>query len=256
MIRMDTFRKTLSALIFSTVCFSLSAMMAPKSVQAATLTTLTFDELPTQPVDDLSFKGVTFDFKLNGENSNAATYNVERKLNLGGLFGVEEAFYFLDLSPPVLEVGAPGILTLDFAMSTSNIMFDVAKLGDFRFQPLPKLTVQLFDEDFTSLGITEVTLDEELIDDFPSPIRDSVFGTTFTYSGTPVKRAVVDFTNNSGSWGFDNLSYLTAEQTASVPEPGSVLGLLAFGALGAGSVMQRKHKHQIKAHLIAGEKDS
>jgi hypothetical protein len=253
---MATFRKTLSAFVFSTVCFSLSALIAPKSVQAATLTTLTFDELPTQAVDDLSFKGVTFDFKVNGEDSNAANYNVVRKLDLEGLTGIPGAFALLDLSPPVLEIGAGGMLTLDFSMSTSSIMFDLAKLADIRFQPLPKLTVQLFDEDFTSLGITEVTLDEELIDDFPSPIRDSVFGTTFTYSGTPVKRAVVDFTNNSGSWGFDNLTYLAAAQTASVPEPGSVLGLLAFGALGAGSVMQRKHKHQIKAHLIAGEKDS
>ncbi|MEP0808997.1 PEP-CTERM sorting domain-containing protein [Coleofasciculus sp. FACHB-SPT9] len=239
---MATFRKTLSALVFSTVCFSLSALIAPKSVQAATLTTLTFDELPTQPADDLSFKGVTFDFKVNGENSTAATYNVERKLNLGGLFGVEEAFYFLDLSPPVLEIGAPGILTLDFAMSTSNIMFDVAKLGDFRFQPLPKLTVQLFDEDFTSLGITEVILDKTFVDDFPSPLRISVSGTTFTYSGTPVKRAVVDFTNELGSWGFDNLSYLTADRTASVPEPASVLGLLALGAFGATSRLKRKQK--------------
>lgn len=163
-------------------------------------------------------------------------------MNLGGLTGIPGAFARLDLSPPVLEIRALGMLTLDFAMSTSNIMFEVAKLGDFRFQPIPKLTVQLFDEDFTSVGISELTLDEELIDEFPSPIRDSVLGTTFTYSGTPVKRAVVDFTNDSGSWGFDNLSYLTATQTASVPEPGSVLGLLAFGAFGATSRLKRQQK--------------
>ncbi|MEW5859611.1 MAG: PEP-CTERM sorting domain-containing protein [Cyanobacteriota bacterium] len=219
--------------------------MAPKSVQAATLTKLTFDELPTQPVDGLSFKGVTFDFKVNGEDSTAATYNVVRKLDTYGLPGVGELD--IDLSPPVLEIGALGILTLDFAMSTSNIMFDVAKAGDYRFLPIPKLTVQLFDEDFTSLGITEVTLDKDVIEGFPSPLRDSVVGTTFTYSGTPVKRAVVDFTNNSGSWGFDNLSYLTADQTASVPEPASVLGLLALGAFGATSRLKRKQKKQINS---------
>ena len=76
--------------------------MAPKSVQAATLTTLTFNELPTQPVDDLSFKGVTFDFKVDGIDSTAATYNVVRTLDLLEIAGRPPGsiLYNLDLSPP------------------------------------------------------------------------------------------------------------------------------------------------------------
>ncbi|MBD2743738.1 PEP-CTERM sorting domain-containing protein [Coleofasciculus sp. FACHB-1120] len=217
--------------------------MAPRSIQAATLTTLTFNELPTQPVDDLSFKGVTFDFKVDGIDSTAATYNVVRTLDLSEIAGRPPGtiLYNLDLSPPVLATNAPGILTLDFTMPTAELMFDVASLVNFQFQPMPTFTIELFNEALSSISIQQVLLDEDIIDVFPSPVREAVVGKTFAYNGTSVKRAVIDF-SNTGSVGFDNLTYQAATQTASVPEPGSGLGLLALGALGATSRLKRKQK--------------
>ena len=241
---MTTFRKTLSVLAFSTIFSgSLSALMAPKSVQAATLTKFTFNELPTQPVDDLSFKGVSFDFKVDGIDSTAATYNVVITLDLSGIAGRPPGtiLYNLDLLPPVLATNAPGILTLDFTMPTAELMFDVASLVNFQFQPMPTFTIELFNEALSSISIQQVLLDEDIIDVFPSPVRETVVGKTFAYSGISVKRAVIDF-RNTGSVGFDNLTYQAATQTASVPEPGSVLGLLALGALGATSRLKRKQK--------------
>ncbi|MEP0850839.1 MULTISPECIES: PEP-CTERM sorting domain-containing protein [Cyanophyceae] len=239
---MATLRKTFSALTFSTICsVSLSTLMAPESVQAATLTKLTFDELPTQPVDDLSFKGVTFDFKVDGIDSTAATYNVVRTWDLSEIGGLPPGtlLYNLDLSPPVLATDAPGILTLDFTMPTAELMFDVARLVSF-LEPMPTFTIELFNEALSSISIQQVILDEDTIGIiFPSPIRAAVVGKTFAYSGTSVKRAVIDF-SNTGSVGFDNLTYQVATQTTPVPEPASVLGLLAFGALGATKVMKRK----------------
>jgi phospholipase/lecithinase/hemolysin len=37
-------------------------------------------------------------------------------------------------------------------------------------------------------------------------------------------------------------SVVNSEPSSSVPEPGSALGVLAFGALGVGSRLKRKHK--------------
>ncbi|MEP0789824.1 MULTISPECIES: PEP-CTERM sorting domain-containing protein [Cyanophyceae] len=240
---MATLRETFSALTFSTICsVSLSTLMAPESVQAATLTKLTFDELPTQPVDDLSFKGVTFDFKVDGIDSTAATYNVVRTWDLSEIAGRPPGtlLYNLDLSPPVLATDAPGILTLDFTIPTAELMFDVASLVNYSpFPPMPTFTIELFNEALSSISIQQVLLDEDIIGIFPSPIRAAVLGKTFAYSGTSVKRAVIDF-SNTGSVGFDNLTYQAATQTTPVPEPASVLGLLAFGALGATKVMKRK----------------
>ncbi|MBD1833726.1 hypothetical protein H6F61_13815 [Cyanobacteria bacterium FACHB-472] len=224
--------------------------MAPESVQAATLTTLTFDELPTQPVDDLSFKGVTFDLKVDGVDSTAATYNVSTIIDALPLFRV-------DYSSPALEIASPGILTLDFATPTPIVMFGIEFIRDFRDPRTPVFTVGLFDVELMSLESSEVTA-SETDNLLPSPLRGAFFDASFAYNGTQVKRVVVDFSKGNLALpiGFDNLTYQAATQTASVPEPGSVFGLLAFSALGAGSVIQRKHKQQIETYLIAGEQDS
>ncbi len=236
---MATVRETLSALAFSTVCsVSLSGLIASTSVQAATLTTLTFNELPTQPVDDLSFMGVNFDFKVNGEDSTDAIYNVERNIDLTGIGG---EVIPLDPSPPVLEISTPGILTLDFITPTGTLMFDVAREVDFRFESTPVFTVELFDEAMRSLMLAEVGLNEIILEGLPSPLRSVVVGSNFAYSGTPIKRTVIDFRNTvSSSVGFDNLTYKTDAQHTPVPEPASILGLLALGAFGAGSVCKRQ----------------
>ncbi|BCU14338.1 hypothetical protein OA58_19330 [Microcystis aeruginosa NIES-88] len=47
-----------------------------------------------------------------------------------------------------------------------------------------------------------------------------------------------------GAWTFDTFRLTTDNQSnnQTVPEPTSVLGLLAIGALGAGSILKRKLK--------------
>ena len=124
-------------------------------------------------------------------------------------------------------------------MPTAELMFDVARLVNFQFQPMPTFTIELFNEALSSISIQQVLLDEDIMGVFPSPVREAVVGKTFAYSGTSVKRAVIDF-SNTGSVGFDNLTYQVATQTTPVPEPTSVLGLFAFGALGATKVIKRK----------------
>src|SRR4030042_1041498 len=65
--------------------------------------TLTFDELPTQSVDGLSYNGITFGFKVGGNPSTDATYNA---------IGPGTLTYLQD---PTLEGTPAGILILDFA---------------------------------------------------------------------------------------------------------------------------------------------
>src|SRR5262249_3375462 len=72
---------------------------------------LTFDELPFQPVDGLSYKGVTFGFTVNGQPSTDANYHS---------FGPGKLTYVQD---PSLEGNTLGTLTLTFAKPTTVLQF-------------------------------------------------------------------------------------------------------------------------------------
>jgi hypothetical protein len=201
-----------------------AAFIALGTGGAAQAVTLTFDELPFQPVDNLSFQGVTFDFKVGGVDSTDASY---------GAGGPGIITFVQD---PSLEGTASGILTLDFATAISTLQFGVA-LSTFA-SLTPGFTVELFDPALMSLGITPVN-------------TSSLFSFTeglFTYSGAPVTRAVIDFTENFtygelNRFALDNLIYEPAISTP-VPEPASLIGLLALGAFGAGSRILRKHQQK------------
>jgi hypothetical protein len=165
--------------------------------------TLTFDELPTQPVDDLSFMGVTFDFKVGGVDSNDARYN---SLGPGIINYVQD---------PSLEGTALGILTLDFANPMRFLQFGVALST---LNPLnPGVTVSLFDAALDPIGVIPLNT---------APIISFSEG-QFTYYGVPVARAVLDFNEaGAGRFALDNLTF--------VPEPATLVlvgaGLLAMGA--------------------------
>lgn len=79
------------------------------------LTTLTFDEIPTQVVDGLSYSGVTFAFTVNGVPSTDAYYNRA---------GPGQIAYLQD---PSLEGTDYGVLTLTFDKPTTVIEFGVAR---------------------------------------------------------------------------------------------------------------------------------
>jgi hypothetical protein len=181
-------------------------------------TTLTFDELPFQPVDNLSLLGVTFDFKVGGVDSTDAIY---------GAGGPGTITFVQD---PSLEGNAAGILTLDFTEPTSLLNFGVA-LSTFG-SLTPGFTVELFDPALMSLGITPVNTSSLL----------SFTEGLFTYSGAPVTRAVIDFNETAaGRFALDNLTFGGSQ---SVPEPTSTLGVLAFGAFGGGSLLKRKRQQK------------
>lgn len=179
-------------------------------------TTLTFDELAPQPVDDLSFMGVTFDFKVNGIDSLDASYSA---IGPGAIDLVQD---------PSLEGTSAGILTLDFDTLISELQFGVS-LNTFDFLT-PGFTVELFDMDLNSLGVTPVDT---------APLVSFTEG-LFSYTGAPVSRAVIDFDESAtGRFAFDNLTFTSVSvEPESVPEPATLLGVLIIA--GFGYVTKRK----------------
>jgi hypothetical protein len=183
-----------------TTCI-LVGLMSTGVVNAAV--TLSFDELPKQPVHGLNYKGVTFGFTVGGSPSTDAVYN-----DIGpGLIT-----YLQDSS---LEGNAAGTLTLDFDMPTDQLAFGVA-LNTFS-AARPGYVVQLFNKSLVSLGI---------FSEDTNPLMIWSEG-LFTYSGTPVSRAVIGFNHQiANRFAFDNLKFNP------VPAPGAVL----LGSLGLGLV--------------------
>ena len=204
---MHTGRK-LALAVFGTACITFAYS------GSALADTLTFDELgsPT-PVDGLSVKGVTFDFKIDGVDSTDAIYNQSFPPQL-------PPNLFVNLQAPILEGNATGILSLDFAQPISELQFAV---GVESLAPVSSaLSVELFAPDSNSLGITSVNTSKLAI----------LSEGSFAYSGVPVQKAVLNFDQTKFGldpsldprFSVDNLSY------TAVPEPSSLLGLFAIGA--------------------------
>jgi len=166
--------------------------------------TLTFDELPTQSVDGLSYMGVTFGFTVGGSPSLDARYNA---VGPGNTVFVQD---------PSLEGDSAGILTLDFTPRPTDLLrFGVALNS---LQPLaPGFIVRLFDKNLAFVG------------GFPMNTSPLVLWTEgqFTYGGPPIRRAVIDF-NHLGTTRFalDNLTFNP------IPAPGAIL----LGSIGVGVV--------------------
>jgi hypothetical protein len=159
---------------------------------AKPLVTLTFDELPTQPVNGLSFRGITFGFEVAGTGSTDARYNG------GGPSAATVA------EVPCLEGNAAGELTLRFDKPTNILRFGVVLSREGTFTP--GFSVELFSPGGRSRGITDVTTT-------PTPV--SRFGWsegTFDYQGAAVGTAVITFNLSfdpeSGSrFALDNLTF-------------------------------------------------
>jgi hypothetical protein len=156
--------------------------------------TLTFDELPTQSVDGLSYSGVTFGFTVGGIPSTDAVYN--------GI-GPGTLTYLQD---PTLEGTTAGILTLDFSTPTDTLEFGVA-LNSY-YAATPAYVVKLFDSSYALIGTFMRNT---------SPLVLWSEG-QFTYSGTMVRRAVIGFNEQAASrFAFDNLTI------NSIPAPGTIM---------------------------------
>ena len=157
------------------------------AARAQQIITLTFDELPFQPVDGLSFMGVTFGFTINGQPSQDANYHS---------FGPGRIRYVQD---PSLEGNAAGTLTLDFDTPTQLLEFGLA-INNFGGAFARGFSVELFD-DLGSLGIFNVAT---------APVV--IFSESrFNYEhGRPVSRAVITFnTDVAQRFALDNLTFFT-----------------------------------------------
>ncbi|HXG64727.1 MAG TPA: DUF11 domain-containing protein [Blastocatellia bacterium] len=164
---------------------------APAIVLPMAETTLTFDELPIQPVNGLSFMGVTFGFTVNGAPSDDARYNAG---------GPVQTRYVQD---PSLEGDANGILTLTFEAPVSPLRFGVALNSGLTLSP--GCTVQLFNASSQLIGTFPVNT---------APTSEETFFTEaqFNYSGAPASRAVISFSTTreapvSPRFAIDNLTF-------------------------------------------------
>ncbi|MHC4325712.1 MAG: hypothetical protein ACYSUX_15700 [Planctomycetota bacterium] len=183
-----------------TICILLVLMSAGAANAAVTLT---FDELPTQQVDGLSYNGVTFGFKVDLVPSTDAVYN--------GI-GPGNLTYLQDAS---LEGTAAGVLMIDFDTPTDILEFGVALNS---YNPFTNgYVVRLYDAYNTPLG------------NLPGATSPLVLWSEgqFTYSGTRISRVFIGFNDQAaGRFAIDNLTFNP------IPAPGAVL----LGSFGLGLV--------------------
>jgi hypothetical protein len=174
-------RRTLTAVLI----ISLLLVTGSNTFAAARCTSLTFDELPFQPVNRVSINGVTFGFQINGVPSTDAFY---------GAFGPGSITYIQD---PSLEGNTAGTLTLEFAKPVKTIEFGLA-LSTFETLT-PAAQVTLYNpggkkiRDVIALNTTSLV---------------SFTEGQFRYSGKPVRRVVITFNSAAAfRFAFDNLTF-------------------------------------------------
>lgn len=154
-------------------------------------TILNFNEVPETIANGFSLQGVTFGFKVAGLESADATFGAS----------IAPTGTFQNLSSPVLEGNAAGILNIDFESPATNVSFAVARFANTNV--LNGVRVSLFD---SSLN---------LISTMPLNLAITQVGpeALFSYNGTTgVRRVRLDFTTVSatvggGRFAIDNLAY-------------------------------------------------
>jgi hypothetical protein len=200
---------------FIAVCMLVGLMSAGVGNAAVTLT---FDELPTQPVNGLSYKGVTFGFTIGGSPSTDALYS---DVGPGAITFLQDR---------TLEGNAAGILTLDFAQPTDMLQFGVALNS---FDPVTAAySVQLFDASSAWLA----TLSGNT---YPLVVWSEDL---FSYSGTPISRAVIGFNEQAaGRFALDNLTHDSVGGIDPVPAPGAIL----LSSIGVGLVSWLKRRRSL-----------
>ncbi|MBL9138130.1 MAG: hypothetical protein JNK85_19840 [Verrucomicrobiales bacterium] len=194
---------------------SIVASCLGSATTASASSWLTFDELPSQPVNGLAIAGVTFGFEVGGIASDDATYNVD----LG--FG-STTF----LSDPVLEGDATGVLRLIFAQPTAKLSFGLGlnSAADLA----PAAIVELYDEG-------GLLLDSESVDttgDLSLGISEGGFEWISAAGGASL--VVIDFNDQASRFALDNLRF------EAVPEPGTFLAGALVAGLGLVAYRRRR----------------
>jgi hypothetical protein len=151
------------------------------------LTTLTFDELPTQSIDGLGFNGVTFAFEDGGAPSTDAFYG---GLGPGSITWVQD---------PSLVGASSGTLTLVFDQPTTVLQFGIAR--NCVCTLAPSVAVELFRPGVTeSFSITLTTTTSPLV---------SFSEAQFSYSGPAIRKAVITLSSpeTADRFALDNLTF-------------------------------------------------
>lgn len=194
--------------------------------------TLTFDELPTQPVQGLTTNGIGFGFTVGAQTSQDAVYN--RPGPTGSRF----------VSGAVLEGDARGELTLTFPSPTPVLNFGVALTSPANLAP--GLTVRLLGPGAQAIGTQSLN----------TAAAGALSEGAFNFSGALLSSAVIDFNKERLASPFrfaiDNLTIqpgtsLTGTGTSPGGAPGTgnaipappLLALAGIGLFAMGLVRRR-----------------
>lgn len=126
---------------------------------------------------------------------------------------------------------------IEFSQAVSEVSIDLLDLDALFFNGGPGVaTVTVFSDSFSTVINSQdflgSTATAETIDNFSiSGNSNAIKSLSIVYS--------VNGAGDTGT-GIDNITFTQFEASESVPEPASILGLLAFGAAGAGSMLKRK----------------
>jgi hypothetical protein len=196
----------IAVLVVVPLAFNATAWAKRGSVvrRAASATTvLHFDELPFQPVNGLTVKGVTFAFAVAGLPSTDAGYN-----SGGPGCGSPDTNPAI-VCDPSLEGNATGALTLTFTRPTKVLRFGTA-VSCFACVPIPDgAHITLY-----RVGGMPLSTDISLSAPYSGPLGFSE--TWFTYSGWAVYKAVITFPEGGVAYSrfvIDNLTYETLFKT-------------------------------------------
>lgn len=196
-------------------------------VEQANAVVLNFDDLgsPNNIIvgDEYISQGIVFSVPDNIFNN---------QLTLGGTC--------LSCSP-TNSLGVDEIITGDFAGTIAGEFTGNLITNDLRLTLLNPFvsanTVDAFDID----GNLLVTLTGE-----DATINDTMDAQVFDLSGFAVHR----FVTNGDFYAIDDVTFTVAPLQTTVPEASSALGVLAFGALGAGLMVKRQLRKQKLTVLI------
>jgi hypothetical protein len=177
-----------SVLLASLIAGLVLAFAAPAWPERP-LTTLTFDDLATQSIDGLSYKGVTFAFDVGGGPSTDAFYG---GLGPGSITWVQD---------PSLVGASSGTLTLVFDQPTTVLRFGIAR--NCVCTLAPGVAVELFRPGATESFSSTLTTTT-------SPLApDSFSEAQFNYSGPAVQKAVITLSSpeTADRFALDNLTF-------------------------------------------------
>jgi len=203
-----------------------TVLVVTGSLASAWAGTLTFDELPSQPVHGLGTQGVAFTFEVGGSPSADATYNVDPGL------GTTAA-----LDGSVLEGDASGQLRLQFSTPTPNLAFGVGLLAGVDLSP--GVVVNLYDS--SNVLLDSIAL--PTVGNAGLGISEAVF----SWLGSPIASAWIDFEDQAGRFALDNLTFTSGREP--IPEPGTVL---AGVSVGTAALMQWIRRRRASKAPLAG----